>query len=54
MSRLFGQIAQIGYVVRDIRASMDNWVQHASARGSTSSACSWTTSATAALTRIWK
>ena len=27
MSRIFGQIAQIGYVVRDIRASMDNWVQ---------------------------
>ncbi|HEX4587045.1 MAG TPA: VOC family protein [Mycobacterium sp.] len=26
MSRLFGPIAQIGYVVRDIRASMDNWV----------------------------
>ena len=28
MSRIFGQIAQIGYVVRDIRASMDHWVQH--------------------------
>ena len=28
MSRLFGPIAQIGYVVRDIRASMDNWVTH--------------------------
>jgi hypothetical protein len=26
MSRTFGQIAQIGYVVRDIRASMDHWV----------------------------
>ncbi len=28
MSRVFGQIAQIGYVVRDIRALMDHWVQH--------------------------
>jgi len=28
MSRIFGQIAQIGYVVRDIHASMDRWVQH--------------------------
>jgi hypothetical protein len=28
MSRTFGQIAQIGYVVRDIHASMDHWVQH--------------------------
>ena len=28
MSPIFGQIAQIGYVVRDIRASMDHWVQH--------------------------
>ena len=27
MSRIFGQIAQIGYVVHDIRASMDNWVR---------------------------
>lgn len=27
MSRIFGQIAQIGYVVHDIRASMDNWAQ---------------------------
>jgi Glyoxalase/Bleomycin resistance protein/Dioxygenase superfamily len=28
MSRIFGEIAQIGYVVRDIRASMDHWVKH--------------------------
>jgi hypothetical protein len=28
MSRIFGDIAQIGYVVRDIRASMDNWLRH--------------------------
>lgn len=28
MSRLFGNIAQIGYVVRDIDAAMDNWVKH--------------------------
>ncbi|OBB84378.1 VOC family protein [Mycolicibacterium peregrinum] len=28
MSRLFGTIAQIGYVVRDIDAAMDNWVRH--------------------------
>jgi catechol 2,3-dioxygenase-like lactoylglutathione lyase family enzyme len=28
MSRIFGKIAQIGYVVRDIDASMDNWVEH--------------------------
>jgi Glyoxalase/Bleomycin resistance protein/Dioxygenase superfamily len=28
MSRLFGKIAQIGYVVRDIDAAMDNWVKH--------------------------
>ncbi|MFF3147412.1 VOC family protein [Streptomyces sp. NPDC057927] len=26
MSRIFGQIAQIGYVVRDLRASMEHWV----------------------------
>jgi Glyoxalase/Bleomycin resistance protein/Dioxygenase superfamily len=28
VSRIFGPIAQIGYVVRDIRASMDQWVAH--------------------------
>ncbi|MBB5166462.1 VOC family protein [Mycobacterium sp. AZCC_0083] len=28
MSRIFGNIAQIGYVVRDIDAAMDNWVKH--------------------------
>jgi hypothetical protein len=28
MSRIFGSINQIGYVVRDIHASMDRWVQH--------------------------
>lgn len=28
MSRIFGQITQIGYVVRDIRASVDHWVSH--------------------------
>ena len=28
MSRIFGQIAQIGYVVRDIDAAMDKWVKH--------------------------
>ena len=28
MSRIFGNIAQIGYVVRDINAAMDNWVKH--------------------------
>ena len=28
MSIRFGKIAQIGYVVRDIDASMDNWVRH--------------------------
>jgi len=27
MSRIFGKIAQIGYVVRDIDASMDQWVR---------------------------
>jgi len=27
MSRTFGEIAQIGYVVRDIRAAMDHWVR---------------------------
>jgi hypothetical protein len=26
MSRKFGKIAQIGYVVRDIDAAMDNWM----------------------------
>ncbi|QQM45596.1 VOC family protein [Streptomyces liliifuscus] len=26
MSRIFGRIAQIGYVVRDIEASMEHWV----------------------------
>lgn len=28
MSRLFGNIAQIGYVVRDIDAAMDSWLRH--------------------------
>jgi hypothetical protein len=28
MSRIFGNIAQIGYVVRDIDTAMDNWVKH--------------------------
>jgi hypothetical protein len=28
MSRIFGNIAQIGYVVRDIDAAMENWVKH--------------------------
>lgn len=28
MSRFFGNITQIAYVVRDIHASMDNWVRH--------------------------
>ena len=28
MSRMFGQIAQIGYVVEDIEASMRHWIRH--------------------------
>ncbi|OBJ86668.1 VOC family protein [Mycobacterium asiaticum] len=28
MSRMFGSINQIGYVVRDIDAAMDRWVRH--------------------------
>jgi hypothetical protein len=28
MSRIFGDIAQVGYVVRDIHASMEHWVRH--------------------------
>jgi Glyoxalase/Bleomycin resistance protein/Dioxygenase superfamily len=28
MSRIFGQPAQLGYVVRDIRAAMDAWLDH--------------------------
>lgn len=28
MSRIFGKITQIGYVVNDIHASMDEWVRH--------------------------
>lgn len=28
MSRMFGTVNQIGYVVRDIHASMDRWVRH--------------------------
>ena len=28
MSRIFGQIAQIGYVVTDIEASMRHWIRH--------------------------
>jgi hypothetical protein len=28
MSRMFGSINQIGYVVRDIHASMEQWVRH--------------------------
>jgi len=47
MSRTFGKIAQIGYVVRDIDAAMDNWVKHGVGPGSTSTACRRTTSATA-------
>jgi hypothetical protein len=27
MSRLFGEIAQLGYVVTDVRASMEHWVR---------------------------
>lgn len=28
MSRMFGKVAQIGYVVEDIHASIDQWVRH--------------------------
>ena len=28
MSTRFGKIAQIGYVVRDIDAAMENWLRH--------------------------
>lgn len=28
MSRIFGQIAQIGYVVTDVEASMQQWIRH--------------------------
>ncbi|WP_458318892.1 VOC family protein [Mycolicibacterium brisbanense] len=28
MSRMFGTVNQIGYVVRDIHSSMDRWVRH--------------------------
>jgi hypothetical protein len=28
VSRIFGQIAQIGYVVADIEASMQRWIRH--------------------------
>lgn len=28
MSRIFGNPAQMGYVVRDIRAAMDAWIEH--------------------------
>lgn len=28
MSRIFGEITQIGYVVRDVRAAMDHWVRN--------------------------
>ena len=27
MSRIFGEITQLGYVVRDIRAAMDRWIE---------------------------
>ena len=54
MSRIFGQIAQIGYVVHDIRASMDNWARAASGRGSTLTVSDWTTSDIAASTPTWK
>ena len=47
MSRIFGQITQIGYVVRDIRASMDHWVSHGVGPGSTSIASRRTTFFTA-------
>jgi len=54
MSRIFGQVSQIGYVVHDIRASMDKWFQHGVGPGSTSTVCSWITSATAEPTPTWK
>jgi Glyoxalase/Bleomycin resistance protein/Dioxygenase superfamily len=28
MSRMFGSINQIGYIVRDIHASMEHWIRH--------------------------
>lgn len=28
MSRIFGSINQLGYVVRDIQAAMDRWIRH--------------------------
>jgi hypothetical protein len=28
MSRIFGRIAQNGYIVRDIRSAMDAWLEH--------------------------
>ena len=28
MSRIFGSVNQLGYVVRDIQAAMDRWIQH--------------------------
>jgi hypothetical protein len=28
VSRIFGNISQLGYVVRDIQAAMDRWIQH--------------------------
>jgi hypothetical protein len=28
MSRIFGPITQLGYVVRDVRASMDHWIRN--------------------------
>jgi hypothetical protein len=28
MSRIFGNPAQMGYVVRDVRAAMDAWIEH--------------------------
>ncbi len=33
MSQIFGEITQLGYVVRDIRSSMDSWIRHGVGRG---------------------
>jgi hypothetical protein len=55
MSRIFGAVCQNGYVVRDIRAAMDHWVNVMGVGlGTTSKGSRPITSATAARTLPWR
>ena len=54
MSRIFGKIAQIVYVVRDIDASIDQGCAAASGPGSMSIACRPISSCTEEWSLSWK